>query len=752
MTTLALNVFKGMWPRQSRQQLPPDGSELAVNCSLLSGDLRALRQPRKAVISADLTGSKVAFRIPAAFREDILDPSSASVPSPDDIWVGFAAEFSHFLKGPLVNDSYNRWYWTEEGQPPRYNTLERIIAGDPPYRLGVPRPENFPLVEAVGYTKPGRDPAAEGYDLWTDPSSAAPIGGTDIPITVNVFRDGAPLDAVSITAVSADPALVTVAPASADTDADGVASFTITAAGTPDTEATVVVTFEDAAEGVTYEMPVVVGAYQGNNDLQETRCYVYTFVTVYGEEGPPSEPTCAEGNSDGDWIISNMDTVPPAPWDTEGAPVVKKRIYRTVTGETGGSFFFVDEIPVGQSYYHDTVPTDDVSLNTQLDSDAWIPPPDNLIGILRHPNGFLVGFTNDPNDLYFSVPYRPHAWPAEYTLSTEGMIQNLGVFGTSIAVLTNAHPYTASGTNPAGISLTKSNTVAPCVSRYSVVSTEMGVLYAAISGITAVSPGGIERVTDKLINKGEWRDRYDPRVLRSSRIGFSYIGIAMHADKTQERIGLAFSPDESNSVWSEISFLNQQKFESLQTDIYSGDLYTIIADAVYWIGLSTAFPEQYQWRSTEFVTPRPINFGAYRIDFDVNINYPEQAPLEGDNSLEAKYEWNQARIALPLDTFDLYAISGVRQETLAPPNDTIVQNRQALGGSPLYDIVNASASTVSVTLWGDRQVRYQRTLSKPGIYRLPEGYKTDLWQLEFSGNADLHHFKMAETGKELARV
>jgi len=81
-----------------------------------------------------------------------------------------------------------------------------------------------------------------------------------------------------------------------------------------------------------------------------------------------------------------------------------------------------------------------------------------------------------------------------------------------------------------------------------------------------------------------------------------------------------------------------------------------------------------------------------------------------------------------------------------------VQNRQALGGSPLFDIVNASASTVSVTLWGDRQVRYQKTLSKPGIYRLPEGYKTDLWQLEFSGNADLHHFKMAETGKELARV
>lgn len=658
MTILSLNVFKGMWPRSSRQQLPPAGSELAVNAELLSGDLRALRSSLTGPTIASLGVLRAAFRVPAALRDDVPDPPPASDPDDlNDVWVGFETEFTHFVKGPLVNDKYSRWYWTEEGQRPRYAALADLVTGgpnggaDPYYILGVPAPF---------HTEP-------------DPDAEPPEEGD---------------------------------------------MFTVVASG-------------------------------GTDDLKETRCYVYTFINEYGEESAPSLPVCAEGNGDGTWTLSGLKTAFVEPWLTEGNPIEKQRIYRTITGETGGSFFFVDEISPPAASYVDDIGTDEVSLNTQLESDAWKTPPEDLVGVLRHPNGFLVGFSKGGN-LHFSTPYRPHAWPAEYTLSTEGEIQALGVFGTSVVAATNAHPYVATGTNPAGITLTKTDTSLPCVSRFSIVSMDAGVTYASPDGIAGVGPNGVGNITEQVIARGEWSSRYDPSFIRATRFGFRYLSVALHDDEDILRRGLVYAPKEPASIWSEVAFRLQQQFTSLQTDLYSGTPYSLVGNIIQWLGESMAFPEQYTWRSTEFVTADPCNFGAYRIDFDPIIRYPEQSP--DSDKLEQFESWNKERITSPLDTLDLYPINGVHQAVIPPPSDVLPQNRQPLGGSPLYDLQALGAATVTVTLYGNRVVRYTKELSEPGIYRLPSGYKTDLWQVEFSGNADLHHFKMAETGKELRRA
>jgi hypothetical protein len=325
------------------------------------------------------------------------------------------------------------------------------------------------------------------------------------------------------------------------------------------------------------------------------------------------------------------------------------------------------------------------------------------------------------------------------------------VYGQTVAVLTNAHPYAATGANPAGMTLIKSDSAAPCVSPYSVVSMEGGVAYASPDGIVVVAPGGLQVATERVVSRGEWRFRYDPATLRAVQFGSRYLAITMVEDTTYPRTGLIYSPKDETSTWSEVQFVNQQQFQCLQHDIYSGIPYTIYNNAVYWLGLMSSYPEVYQWKSTEFVTPRPVNFGAFRIDFDQIVRYPEQGPEDSD-IIEQYGVWNQARIEEPLDTINNHPVNGVRQVQLDPPNDSIVQNRQAVGGSPLFFLSRVNQGDVAVLLYGGRVLRYAKVITEPGIYRLPIGYKSDLWQIEFRGTADVHHFKIAETGKELAGV
>jgi hypothetical protein len=57
-----------------------------------------------------------------------------------------------------------------------------------------------------------------------------------------------------------------------------------------------------------------VGITGGSSGTPETRSYLYTFVTAYGEEGPPSDPTeyIAANDDATQWDISDMDGAPPS--------------------------------------------------------------------------------------------------------------------------------------------------------------------------------------------------------------------------------------------------------------------------------------------------------------------------------------------------------------------------------------------------------------------------------------------------------
>ena len=448
----------------------------------------------------------------------------------------------------------------------------------------------------------------------------------------------------------------------------------------------------------------------------------------------------AIGNDDGTWDLSGMDTTVP---NSSERPTHTKRIYRTVSGQTGTTYFFVAEITLAASTYSDTTNTDEVSLNEQLISASWNEPPTDMIGMVAHPNGFLVGFSG--RNLYFSEPYRPHAWPAEYTLSTLGDIQALALFASSIGIPTSSFPYICMGSNPAAMSLIRQDSPEPCASRLGVVGTSQGVLYPSFNGLVLLGPAGVQLVSKGFMSRDEWRDTYRPESIEAAVYRNYYV--ATFGDG----FGFIVDFDNMNGVFSE---LNQfmASADSMQTDPYDGQIVFVRDNEVYSWDNATAAPLDYRWKSKEMVTPKPVNMGYFRIDSE---------SFEAGSSATADAQalaFNIDRSAKgPLNPLNHSVVGGTRiydgTYTIDPAIvPALAQNQKPLGGSVIIKIPLPTSRSVRVTLFADRVEVFSGLVSRSGRYRLPTGYKADIFEVEFEGNAEISHFKMAETGKDLARV
>ena len=645
MTSIVLRNFGGMIPRLGQQSLPDNMADVARNCLLLSGELRGLHSP---VLINDFTQDPdVDYIVQRAYR--LKDDTS-------DFWVPFDDNLAHFLKGPLVNDKYDRYYWTAGNIYPSYSTKAEIVAGTTPRKLGVPAPT-------------------------TQPTVGPPATGTDA---------------------------------------------------------------------------IVV-----------SRAYVYTYVSEFGEEGPPSPPTVESGPDSGTWTISGFENTLPG----NGYAAQNIRLYRTITGQSGATdYHFVTELPLATTSYDDNESTEDVALNDLLETYSWYPPPDGwdedlqqydytkaLQGVILHPNGFLVGYVG--RDLYFSEPYRPHAWPPEYVTTASDEIVGLGIYGTSVVVATKGYPYVASGINPASISFTKDDTPEPCLSHWSVVSMPYGVLYASANGLVLVNHAGAEVATSKMMTRDEWAD-FHPETMEAGRYNNQYIGF-YNKDE-----GIMFSPDEPQAA---IVALDQWwTAEAVMTDQFTGDVVLLDRNKIFrWNPTdSAAYP--YQWRSKEFDVPKPVNFGAFRCQW-------REGNVFGGASLDEYRSFNAARIAYPLNPLNSHALnaSDFHPEYGDPPVQgpdgkplvfgfvpkypiftTVYPHDMPHNGSPLYDIaaLELLATWIKVRVYANDELVYENTLEDASMYRLPAGFKATRWEFEIEGNAFVKNFKIAETAKELATV
>lgn len=366
-----------------------------------------------------------------------------------------------------------------------------------------------------------------------------------------------------------------------------------------------------------------------DQSLTETRSYVVTWVTEYGEEGPPCSPVTATGSASAVWTLSGL--VPPT--DTE-RNIKTARIYRTVTSSQGvATYFFVAEVGTTVSTYSDAAKSSAITANNQLQSATWFPPPDDLEGWVTMPNGIIAGWRG--KEVWFSEQYRPHAWPSEYTVATEYEIVGLGVVGQTLVVCTQGYPTAITGINPASMSMAKVASFEPCTARGSILSTPEGVYYASPNGLIRASNGAFVNITDKFITKDKWRNLIRLNTLQAARLGTGYYVFGVTAykafdsafdasgfDTTDDldgaHAGLFIDPSNPEAITTLCSDSTVQK---VQNDPWSGELLMVKDGKVFWVDVaSQTLPRTpYVWRSKIFQANKVDNFEAMKVYFDESL-------------------------------------------------------------------------------------------------------------------------------------
>lgn len=477
----------------------------------------------------------------------------------------------------------------------------------------------------------------------------------------------------------------------------------------------------------------------------ETRTYVVTFVSAYGEESGPSPYRVATGNA-GTWALSAL---PTSVSQSSFRNVTHKRIYRTVVGNNSALYYLVAQVALSDTTYNDNSNDDEVVLNNTLESTTWAEPPEDLEGFVAMPNGYLVGWKG--RRLCFSEPYRPWAWPAEYELSTEFEIVGLCVWGSTLIIGTKSQPYIGQGVTPASFTLQKMDAVEPCLSRRGMVATVAGAYYPSLNGLALINSAGVQIVTQDILTKEEWSS-YNPANIFAAQLGLQYIGFSSSS------FGFVFNPTEPKTKLVELDrFID---VAGIETDRYTGNVNLIIADRVYDWDPGNVERLWWRWRSKEFHLPKQVNFGAVKIKFNT-------ADHEiGADITETYGAYNDARFAdgplnelggHPLADNEVeYTDPGMTEEIVYDP--LIPQFRTPLGGGPMYPLVSLSTQLAGVRfiayiiLGGQRTKVFDRVFYDEEIIRMPVGFKRDVWQFEVLGNTHVYSIQIGETGKDLARA
>jgi hypothetical protein len=364
--------------------------------------------------------------------------------------------------------------------------------------------------------------------------------------------------------------------------------------------------------------PGVAIATQGDQDSPlETRIYAFTFVTSLGEESAPSpvSPPIDVRTGGGTVTVSNLGTAAPSGFV---GYITGKRIYRTLSGNLRTEFQLVDEIPIAQATYTDTISS--TQLDEVIPTATWLPPPSDLVAMAQMANGILVVFTK--YDVCPSEAYVPYAYPLDYQLAVDFPIVGAAAVGSSAVVLTTGQPYLLTGSDPSAMSLIKLESQQACVSKRSIAAVDGGVIYASPDGLIFVSgTGQVSNMTEQLFSRDEWQ-----ALVPSSMHGYFHDGRYhgfYNAGLVQR--GFVFDPRQGAAAFTFVDTYATAGYSDLVQDA----LYLKVNNnIVKWDAGSTR--TSYTWRSAVFELTTPTNPACAQV---VARSYPVTFRLFSDGTL-----------------------------------------------------------------------------------------------------------------------
>ena len=669
MTALTIKAFRGQVPRISDRLLEPNRAKTAVNCKITAGRLDPLRG-----LGLELTSSMQAIK--TIYRYRVWSGSTFS-----DYWLTWQSDVDAVLS-PIANDSLGRLYFTSEDFEPRMTTLAKAIGLSEPYpsqwfALGVFAPTTKPSVASAG----GSGTQEARTYLYTYVTALGEESAPSLPSDVITgFING------TWTVGS-----MQTAPPNSGT----VSGAVVVTPGNSQVRVTL-----NSVFGLTEGDMVTLSGVVGMTDLNKTHRIV--SVNASNNSIVVALVTAQTYTSGGSWSKD-------APHNTAG---MTKRIYRSAG--TVADFLFVAEIPVADTSYTDAVAA--TNLGESIPTRGFYTPPKNLTSLISLPNGCMVGLSG--NELCFSEPNQPYAWPDQNRYSFAGRGVALVPAGNSVIVLTESAPILFTGSDPSSMSPSVMETYAPCVSKRGVVNIGGGCIYPSFDGLWTAGPGSVQKLTTGLYRLEEWA-AINPSSIVAEFHDSQYFGRYIVND--EQRI-LVFNLSDRDSI-VEVD----ESADYLYRNEYDGRLYLVKGNKVYaWDANESVYYEA-DWRSVDTQLGRPTNFAVAQVHAD----FRNPRPLD-----TAQIAANQALMADPATAGGFICGAEILGEEVA--------------GSRIVPVFEDVQRRVQFTLYKGRDAVFTREVDSVKPFRLPAGYRTEVVSVGINTSVPTYSVTIAESFQELA--
>jgi hypothetical protein len=312
--------------------------------------------------------------------------------------------------------------------------------------------------------------------------------------------------------------------------------------------------------------------------------------TTVGKEGPASE-------------LSELTTVDPGDilliTSTRGAAYNRQKLYKSSSDATAR--ILNDELEL------------DTYIDTFIENPGEALPPNG-----NYPHSTLaeamegsvvlgghIAMIFDDDEVRPSEPYKQWVYPEEYAFPLDGPFIAAASFGSSAIVFTDTHPITGevgkvfafSGQNPRYLNRLLISNDKPLLNKRSLCMIDNTAFYATTDGLMAVSPGGIQNITEGLFTRSEWLD-LNPSLMS-----------AWTADNSIFVIGL--------STTNPVHF----RFDIGEGGLATFSTYDSFSDA-----------DMY-WKSKIWPSPRPVSFRDMQVIAD---DFPVEITLIGDGGVAKK--------------------------------------------------------------------------------------------------------------------
>jgi hypothetical protein len=340
-----------------------------------------------------------------------------------------------------------------------------------------------------------------------------------------------------------------------------------------------------------------------DTETPQTRSYIFTYVSAYGEEGVPSQALVSQVVD----VYSDQSVTVDFPVNPSGNQnLIKKRLYRT---DSNGVFRRVAEVAINTDTFNDTAA--DSSLGEEIPTSNFDAPADNvtadhpdgpLLGLVSMPNGILAGFAGQT--VSFSEAFQPHAFPSEYRLTMKSDVVAIAPLNTGLLVLTKEKPAVVQGLDPEAMTMVEVDSTLSCVSKRSVVDMGEYVIYASPDGLVRAADNGLSLITESILTRDQWQD-----LSPSSIVAFQYEGhyVAFYSNGTESK-GFIFDPRGGKNSYIKLDFHATAGFNDLEND----ELYLVIGGAVYKFAQGSDL--SFTWRTKKFYVDRPINPGVAKVE------------------------------------------------------------------------------------------------------------------------------------------